>query len=82
MDLSAIPYLLISRELDFGFSNERVYLCLCLLDHLVLGIGLSRDEAMRNMVTELETKYEDALEETDDDDGFELDAFRPGKERP
>ncbi|MCB9936256.1 MAG: hypothetical protein H6840_11255 [Planctomycetes bacterium] len=77
MDLSAIPYLLISRELDFGFSTERVYLCLCLLDHLVLGVGLSRDEAMRHMVTELEAKYDGKLEEVDDDDeGFELDAFR------
>lgn len=59
MDLSAVPYLLVSRELDFGFSLERVYLCLCLVDHMVLGIGLSRDEALRGMVAELERKYED-----------------------
>lgn len=74
MDLSAIPYLLISRELDFGFSTERVYLCLCLLDHLVLGVGLSRDEAMRHMVTELEHKYDGSFDSDDDD--FELDALR------
>lgn len=57
MDLSAVPYLLLSRELDFGFSKERVYLCLCLIDHTVLGVGLSRDEALRGMVRELEGKY-------------------------
>jgi hypothetical protein len=67
MDLSAVPYLLVSRELDFGFSRERVFLCLCLIDHLVLGVGLSRDEALRGMVAELEAKYED-------DDG--LSAFQ------
>lgn len=70
MDLSAVPYLLISRELDFGFSTERVFLCLCLLDHLVLGIGLSRDEAMGDMVAELEAKYHDGFE-----GDFELDRF-------
>lgn len=73
MDLSAVPYLVISRELDFGFSKERVYMCLCLIDHLVLGIGLSRDEALRCMVAELEDKY---AEEFDDGDDFELDSFR------
>jgi hypothetical protein len=76
MDLSAIPYLLISRELDFGFSTERVYLCLCLLDHLVLGVGLSRDEAMEHMIAELEHKYDGKLDESEDDDGFELDSLR------
>lgn len=72
MDLSAVPYLIISRELDFGFSTERVYLCLCLIDHMVLGVGLSRDEALNCMVTELEHKYE---ERYDEDDDLELDAF-------
>jgi hypothetical protein len=71
MDLSAVPYLIVSRELEFGFSHERVYLCLCLIDHLVLGIGLSRDEAMQNMVTELERKYDAGR----DDDQLELDSF-------
>ena len=75
MDLSAIPYLLISRDLEFGFSTERVYLCLCLLDHLVLGVGLSRDEAMQHMIAELEAKYDGKIEETDDD-GFEFDSVR------
>jgi hypothetical protein len=73
MDLSAIPYLLISRELDFGFSTERVYLCLCLLDHLVLGVGMSRDEAMRHMVTELEAKYE-----TRPDGGCDIGSLKGG----
>ncbi len=69
MDLSAVPYLIVSRELDFGFSVERVYLCLCLVDHLVLGIGLSRDESLRHMVAELEDRH-------GEDDDFELDAFQ------
>lgn len=72
MDLSAIPYLIVSRELDFGFSVERVYLCLCLVDHMVLGIGLSRDESLRHMVTELEERHGTEL---DDDEDFELDSF-------
>ena len=59
MDLTSVPYLVVSRELDFGFANERVYLCLCLIDHLVLGVGLSRDESLRCMVEELERKYGD-----------------------
>lgn len=72
MDLSAVPYLIISRELDFGFSTERVYLCLCLIDHMVLGVGLSRDEALRGMVNELEHRYDAGC---DDDGDLELDAF-------
>lgn len=71
MDLSAVPYLLISRELDFGFSTERVFLCLCLIDHLVLGIGLTRDEAMGDMVAELEAKYDDGFQ-----GDVELDRFK------
>lgn len=62
MDLSAVPYMIISRELDFGFSVERVYFCLCLIDHLVLGVGLSRDESLRHMVEELEERYGDDYE--------------------
>ncbi len=59
MDMNAVPYMLISRELDFGFSLERIYVCLCLVDHLVMGVGCSRDEAMDQMLEELETKYGD-----------------------
>ncbi|MBZ0137295.1 MAG: hypothetical protein K8I27_13090 [Planctomycetes bacterium] len=72
MDLSAVPYLIVSREL----ACERVYLCLCLIDHMVLGIGLSRDEALRHMVTELEAKYADKYDERyGEDDDLELDAL-------
>jgi len=71
MDLSAIPYLIVSRELDCVLSTERVFLCLCLLDHMVLGVGLSRDEAMRHMVIELEEKYGHGH----DGDGFEVDSL-------
>lgn len=57
MDLSSVPYMLISRELDFGFSLETIFVCLCLVDHLVMGVGCSRDEAMDQMLEELEEKY-------------------------
>jgi len=78
MDLTAVPYLIVSRTLDFGFSQERIYICICLLDHLVLGVGLSRDESMRHMVDELEEKYGDDWGEADDDDpdAIEMDTFR------
>ncbi len=59
MDLSSVPYLIVSRELELEYSTQRVYLCLCLIDHLVLGVGLSRDESLRCMVAELEDKYGD-----------------------
>ena len=70
MNLDAVPYLIISRELDFGFSTERVFLCICLIDHMCLGVGLSRDEALRCMVAELEEKHGN----DDPDPGFETGA--------
>lgn len=65
MDLSAIPYMVISRELDFGFSNERIYVALCLIDHNIVGVGLSRDEAMRAMIAEIEDEYGDEGDDYD-----------------
>lgn len=57
MNLSAVPYLLVSREVPLSFGPERVFVCLCLLDHMVLGIGHDRDAAMGAMMRELEAKY-------------------------
>ncbi|MCC6466104.1 MAG: hypothetical protein IT463_12260 [Planctomycetes bacterium] len=54
MDLSAVPYLIVSRELPDG---PRVFVCLCLLDHMVVGLGTSRDQAMQAMLAELDAKY-------------------------
>jgi hypothetical protein len=57
MDLNSVPYLLLARELEFPWGNERVFICLCLLDHLIVGTGLGRDEAMNAMACEIEKKY-------------------------
>ncbi len=59
MDISAIPYLLVSRELDSPLDTTRVYICLCLLDHMILGIGIDRETAMQAMIVEFEAKYGD-----------------------
>lgn len=73
MDLSAIPYLLISRNLELSFGDERVFVCLCLIDHLCVGVGPTRDDALTAMIAELERKYGQSWEpevesSTDDED--------------
>lgn len=59
IDLNAVPYMINSRTLDFGFSQEKVFVAMCLVDHLVMGVGCSRDEAMKMMLRELDDKYGD-----------------------
>jgi hypothetical protein len=59
MDLNAVPYMIVSRDLELCGSTQRIYLCLCLVDHLVLGVGATRDEALSAMTTELDAKYGD-----------------------
>ena len=59
MDLSAVPYLVVSRTLETGFAEQQIFVALCLIDHLVLGMGLSRDEALGKMIDELEKKHAD-----------------------
>lgn len=79
MDLSAIPYLLISRNLELSFGDERVFVCLCLIDHLCVGVGASRDEALAAMIAELEKKYGERWEPEeepaaeDDDENWDID---------
>lgn len=53
MDLSAVPYMIISRRLD----GMRVFVCLCLVDHMVIGVGRSRDEALAAMIAELHQRH-------------------------
>lgn len=53
MDLSAVPYMIISRSLE----GRNVFVCLCLVDHMVIGIGLDRDEAMQAMIAELHSRH-------------------------
>jgi len=79
MDLSAIPYLLISRNLELSFGDERVFVCLCLIDHLCVGVGAGRDEALAAMIAELEKKYGERWEPeeepaaADDDENWDID---------
>lgn len=79
MDLSAIPYLLISRNVELAYGDERVFVCLCLIDHLCVGVGTTRDDALHAMTAELEKKYGqrwelDAEPSYDDDTGaFDID---------
>lgn len=67
MDLSAIPYLLISRTLELSYGDERVFVCLCLVDHLCVGVGPTRDDAMALMTAELQKKYGQAFEPDDEE---------------
>jgi hypothetical protein len=55
MDLSAVPYLIVSRKVE----SLRVFVCLCPVDHMVVGVGLSRDEALKRMIAELSERHGD-----------------------
>ncbi|MBX3475732.1 MAG: hypothetical protein KF754_15280 [Planctomycetes bacterium] len=66
MDLSAVPYLILSRRVE----DLKVYVCLCLVDHLVVGMGLSRDEALRAMIAELNARHGDQWGDTEVDFPF------------
>ncbi|MCC6573314.1 MAG: hypothetical protein IT462_05925 [Planctomycetes bacterium] len=72
MNFSAIPYMLVSRELALTLGAERVYICLCLVDHLILGVGRDREAAMAAMVREFEAKYGDGLKDVNER-GLEID---------
>lgn len=58
MDLTAVPYLIVSRRVE----DLKVYVCLCLIDHMVVGVGLSRDQALGAMIAELNARHGDEWE--------------------
>jgi len=64
MDLTAVPYLIVSRRVE----DLKVYVCLCLIDHMVVGVGLSRDECLREMIAELNARHGDHWGQDDADD--------------
>jgi hypothetical protein len=64
MNLDSIPYMIVSRDLPTPLGPQRVFVCLCLIDHLILGIGTSRDEALDAMTAELHER--DARRDHDD----------------
>ena len=55
MDLSAVPYLILRRELD----RRHVFVCICLIDHTLMGVGRTREIALENMSREAKEKYDD-----------------------
>jgi len=59
MNKNAIPYLILHRDVKFGDITKTVYVCLCLIDHMVLGIGESREESLKSMANELDKRYPD-----------------------
>lgn len=65
MDLTAVPYLIVSRHIE----DLKVYVCLCLVDHMVVGVGLSRDDALNAMIADLRARHGDKW--ADDDAGLE-----------
>lgn len=65
MDLSAVPYLIVSRPVE----DLKVFVCMCLIDHMIVGVGLSRDESLRAMIAELNARY------GDEEGQFELSGF-------
>lgn len=61
MDLTAVPYLIVSRRVE----DLKVFVCLCLIDHLVVGVGLNRDQALAAMIAELNARHGDQWENGD-----------------
>lgn len=54
--MTASPFVMCSRTLDFGFSQERIWICINLMDHACVGVGLSQKEAMDSMLKETAAK--------------------------
>ena len=59
LDKGAVPYLLVTRKVPFKFGEEEVKVCLCLLDPLCMGVGITHEDAIRCMVDQLDEKYDD-----------------------
>lgn len=61
MDPTAVPYLIVQRTLDFEvLGPSKVYICMCLIDHMIVGIGHTRDQALKAMVDAIREKNEEA----------------------
>ncbi len=70
MNLSAVPYLLVSRDLEPS-GGMRVFVCLCLLDHTILGVGRDRQSALDAMTREFEQRH-GPMEGSADHDNLEM----------
>lgn len=61
MDLERIPFIVYSDTLDFGFSKERVWVAMNLIDNECHGLGCSKTEAVEKMRAASDRKYGDAM---------------------
>lgn len=52
-----VPYMLITRQLE----DLKVYVCLCLVDHTITTIALTREEALNKMCDEWNAKNNDTV---------------------
>lgn len=52
--IEACPYYLFSRELDFV---GKVYVCICLMQAELSGVGATRDEAFESMNEAVKAAY-------------------------
>lgn len=61
INLSAVPYLLQARDVEMGGGVERqIFTCICLLEPLLMGVGLTRQSAFDGMVAEIVDKHGDS----------------------
>lgn len=61
MDLSAIQYMMYARRMPIlthsGYEHQPIYICLCLMDHEIIGIADNADAALAEMISEAKRKY-------------------------
>lgn len=70
MDLSAVPYLINRRHCETGYGEQEFFIASCLVDPLIVGIGLTRNEALNKMIAELEEKHGENWVEPKSDGGI------------
>lgn len=67
IDLSQVPYMTISKLVDFGdIGTHRIYVSMCLINHMVNGVAITREESLENMLEQLQA----TLDEAEDEDDF------------
>lgn len=63
LDPSSFPIVFVMRMIDFGFSKERICIAVATEDPSMIGVGLSRDEAERNLADVVTVKYADDVKD-------------------
>ena len=55
--------MLVAREVKLeGFGTHKVYIALCLVNHMIIGIAENKHDALDNMLTE----FNEMMDEEDD----------------